>query len=148
MEQSVVHFSGSLPYKPLELDADGVCARVAVRQCVEHCHEWTVYEQDRASALLKDLIRQSQLQPGWLLNGASSLMLLALVGLTCGIEGRNEAPVYPELRWSHFLAGVVCFRAGAAAPLTTKQFEVHREYLEQVWRGAVSIETVLSLPCS
>lgn len=141
----MVHYVAALPYTPLEMDDNGVVARAALRECVDHGHEWSTNEQDRATVLLRDFCNRFRDEPRKLLVGGSIRMMQALLGPLCEIEGRGGYPAYPELRWSNFVAGVVCYRADVAAPLCTKDFEPYREYLEQLWEGPVEIATGASV---
>ncbi len=143
-------YVGGVALKPFDADENGVCETVALRESAERSWNWSDYEKDKASALLRAIFqyRSDYGGMGRLLLTATTAMMQAAVGPVCKIEGRDQRAVYPELRWCNFALGVACYRAGAEAPLTTRQFEQHREYLEQLWRGPVAIEvgTVIGAP--
>lgn len=124
-----------------ESDTAGNCERAAIRESVERSYDWTAVEQDRASALLRDIFqyRFNCGQVDVLLLGAHRGILQAAIGPICGITARSDNIAFPMLRFCNFRHGTVCFFAGPALPLLTKPFLANREYLEQVWGGPVAI---------
>ncbi|MGA9891138.1 MAG: hypothetical protein WBQ55_01945 [Xanthobacteraceae bacterium] len=124
-----------------EASCSTICRKLfTIHECVTQSHNWSIYEKDKASVLLREIMRRCE----WhgvsrLLQGASRDMYKAVFGPWCGIEGHNGAAV-PELRWCDLPARIVCYRAGLSAPLATKQFEAYREQLEELWGGPVLIE--------
>lgn len=127
-------------FPAFDVDDHGRCEQAVVQQCAKHGHEWSLHHQDKASLLLRAIIERSAYDGvGRLLQGGSRGAYMLLVGPWCGIANRAGEQVFPELRWSDVRAGIVCYRAGLSSPLTTKQFEEHREQLEEIWQGPVSI---------
>jgi len=124
-----------------DCDAEGICERTALRECVDSSHDWTLIEKDKASALLREILEYRYGEHALLLRHASRRVYQALVGPWCHITGMDGEAVYPELRWCDFPGNIVCYRAGLNSPLSTRQFERHREQLEELWNGPVLIET-------
>ncbi|MGB6447490.1 MAG: hypothetical protein WBF47_20430, partial [Xanthobacteraceae bacterium] len=125
-----------------EASCSTICRKLfTIHECVTQSHNWSIYEKDKASVLLREIMRRCE----WhgvsrLLQGASRDMYKAVFRPWCGIEGHNGAAAFPELRWCDLPARIVCYRAGLSAPLATKQFEAYREQLEELWGGPVLIE--------
>jgi hypothetical protein len=134
-----------LNFPEFQTDDKGTFERTAIFESVERSHTWSEFEKDKASALLRAILVHRTYQHALLLNGANRRMYQALVGPWCRITGIDGEVVYPELRWCDFPNGVVCYRAGPQSPLATRQFEHHREQLEELWCGPVVIETGASL---
>jgi hypothetical protein len=134
----------SLPMVELarfEFDPDGICERAVIHECVERSHEWASFEKDKGTHLLREIFSYRAGEHSLLLRNASHRVYQAVLGPWCRITGLDGEVVYPHLRWSDFPSNVVCYRAGLGSPLSTRQFEQHRERLEELWCGPVLIET-------
>ncbi|AXK79519.1 hypothetical protein DW352_02690 [Pseudolabrys taiwanensis] len=134
-----------LNFAPFKIDDRGLCERTALFECTERSHTWSLADRDKASALLRIIFAHRANQHALLLSGANRKMYQALVGPWCRITGIDGEVVYPELRWCDFSNGIVCYRAGLDSPLSTHQFERHREQLEELWQGPVAIATGASV---
>jgi hypothetical protein len=109
-----------------EASCSTICRKLfTIHECVTQSHNWSIYEKDKASVLLREIMRRCE----W--HGVSRLLqgAKAVFGPWCGIEGRNGAAVFPELRWCDLPARIVCYRAGLSAPLATSVAET-TEFVE------------------
>lgn len=107
--------------------------------CLGEVASWEPEKRERATGYLRAVLDHLEQSPG-IPRFSNTSASQATLGYVLDIPGGDYRPALPDLRYSDFDRGVVCYaKPESPYPLTTHMFERHREYLEQLWGGPVEI---------